>query len=89
MRKLTTASMAIVAVLAAGSGAMAQSWTTPGDWRAASPRANFNYSNPMDAYDLSDGYLPFGGARPWGSARNSSSQSNYNPALDRAKGSMW
>ena len=84
MHRLTTAAVAIAAVMAAGSGATAQSWTHPGDWRASTPRANFNYSNPMDAYDLSDGYLPFGGARPWGSARNSSSQPYYNPALDRA-----
>ena len=82
--------------MAAGSGAMAQSRYYGGDWMAAAgpvgivgPHGStFNYSNPYDAYDASDAVVPFGGARPWGTAVGSSSQSYYNPAMDRAKGNI-
>jgi hypothetical protein len=62
------------------------------NWMAAAPPAApatpFNFSNPLDAYDVGDTPMPFGGARPQGSAVNTPSQPYYNPALDRAKGNI-
>lgn len=93
MRKTMTIGLALASVLVAGSGAMAQSRAYGSDWMAAAPppaavRPPFNLVNPYDAYDATDSSVPFGGSRPWGTARGSASAPGYNPALDRAKGNL-
>lgn len=90
MRKVLCTTLAVAAILAICSDAMAQSRRYRSNWMAAAPgpSAPFNFANPLDAYDVGDTPNPFGGARPWGSALNSASQPYYNPALDRAKGNI-
>ena len=97
MRKVLTTTLAIASLLAISTGAsteaMAQSRYDRGNWMAAAPPGPaygvpFNLSNRLSAYDVGDTREPFGGARPWGSAENSTSRPYYNPALDRAKGSL-